>query len=131
MYVVPDELKYTRTHEWAKLSDENYVVVGITDYAQKKLMDIVYVSLPEAGMEVMAGESIADIESGKVSASVYSPVSGVIKKVNYKLEDEPELINKDPYGEGWIVIIKPSLLEEEWNKLLDPEEYKKLIEVES
>jgi len=127
---VPEDLRYTKTHEWAKLTDEGYVVVGITDYAQKKLMDIVYVNLPEVGMDIMAGEEIADIESVKVSASVYAPVSGIIKKVNRRLEDEPELLNKDPYGAGWIVIIKPSLLRDEWDKLLAPEEYRKVIERE-
>jgi len=118
---VPRDRLYTRTDEWAK-KEANVVVVGVTDYAQKKLRDVIGVDLPEEGSEVKKGEPIASIESVKAAADVYSPVSGRVVEVNERLLDEPELINKDPYGEGWIVKIEladPSDLE----KLLTPEQY--------
>jgi len=120
-YRIPRDRLYTKTDEWAK-REANTVIVGVTDYAQKKLRDIVGVDLPEEGQEVRRGEPIASIESVKAAADVYAPVSGRIVEVNERLLDEPELINKDPYGEGWIARIEisdPSELEQ----LLTPEQY--------
>ena len=120
-YLVLRDRLYTETDEWAKKED-SVVVVGVTDYAQKKLRDIVGVELPEVGREVRAGEAIASLESVKAAADVYAPVSGKIVEVNGRLEEEPELINNDPYGEGWlfkIEIVDPKELE----KLLTPEKY--------
>lgn len=95
------ELKYTRTHEWAR-QDGNIVTAGITDYAQDMLKDIVYVELPEIGREVKAGESFAVLESVKAVSDAYAPVDGVVVEINEALLEQPELLNKDPFGEGWI-----------------------------
>ncbi len=130
VYKVPKNLRYTKTHEWARITEEGYVLIGITDYAQKELLDVVHIEFTvEEGSEVVAGEPIADIDSMKTTDSIFSPISGVVKKLNRQLEEEPDLVNKDPYGKGWIALIKPVLLDEEWEKLLTPEEYEKLIKL--
>jgi len=99
---IPDNLKYTKTHEWIDVQDTYAGVCGITDHAQEMLTDIVFVELPEVGIEVKAGEQVAVVESVKAVSDVYAPVSGRITEVNKLLEDKPELLNSDPYGEGWI-----------------------------
>lgn len=110
--------KYTRTHEWVSF-DGDQATVGITDFAQDMLKDIVYIELPDTGQDVQAGKNLAVIESVKAVSDVYSPVDGKVTEVNEALLDQPELLNKDPYGEGWIVKIEmaagyenPSLMEE-------------------
>lgn len=120
-YLVRKDLKYTKTDEWAKKED-NKVREGITDYAQKELKDIVGVELPEVGAEVKKGEAIGTIESVKAVAELYAAVSGKIVEVNERLLDEPELLNKDPYGEGWMVVIEMAD-PKEYDELLSPEEY--------
>ncbi len=125
MSKVPEELKYTKEHEWVKV-DGDVAIVGITDYAQSELGDIVYVELPEVGRKVEKGEAVATIEAVKTAADVYAPVSGEVIEVNSALEEHAELVNKDPYGEGWIVKIKMSN-PDELNELLSAEEYRKLI----
>lgn len=129
-YIILRDRLYTKSDEWV-LKTNNTVTVGITDYAQKKLKDIVGVELPEVGREVEKEESIAVVESIKAAADVYSPVSGVVVEVNEDLYDAPETINADPYGEGWMFKIElkdPKELEE----LLSPEDYaKKVAEEES
>ncbi|ACP35396.1 glycine cleavage system H protein [Sulfolobus islandicus Y.G.57.14] len=122
-YVVLTDRLYTETDEWVVLSNDNVVVVGITDYAQKKLRDIVGIELPQLQKEVKAGESVGVIESVKAAADIFSPLSGIIVEVNSKLLEHPEIINKDPYGEGWIFKLKASKLSEEKEKLLSPEKY--------
>ena len=127
-YIILRDRRYTKSDEWAKLEGD-IAVVGITDYAQKKLRDIVGVELPEAGRKVRAGEAVASIESVKAAADVYAPLSGEIVEVNERLLDEPELLNHDPYGEGWMFKIKvddPS----EYEKLLTPEQYAEKIKKE-
>lgn len=124
--LVPDNLKYTREHEWIRVEGEDLAVIGITDYAQSELSDVVYVELPQVGKQVNKGEEIASVEAVKTVASVYTPVSGEIVEVNGKLKDDPSLINKDPYGEGWICKIKMTN-PEEVKECLSAEEYKKLI----
>jgi len=99
---VPDDLKYTKKHEWARI-DGNQVTIGISDHAQNELTDIVYVELPEAGDEFQAGDEIAVVESVKSTSDIYTPVSGKVIEVNSALEDGGEVINSDPYGEGWLV----------------------------
>jgi len=105
---VPDNLKYTRSHEWVLDNGDGTVTVGITDHAQELLGDMVYVEPPEAGREVEAGEECAVVESVKAASDVYAPVSGTIESGNDRLADEPELVNGDPYGEGWMFRIRVS-----------------------
>ena len=115
---------YTKTHEWVK-REEKLVRIGITDYAQQNLTDVVYVELPKAGKEIKKGDVLASIESVKSVSEVYSPVSGVIREANEGLDDEPEFVNKEPYDNGWLVLIEP---DEEPADLLGAEEYKKVEE---
>ena len=124
--MLPEELYYTESHEWVRVEGEK-ATVGITDFAQSELQDIVYVELPEVGKKVKKGEVLCSIDSVKSSAEVYAPVSGEIIQVNEALNDQPELVNKDPYGEGWLVVIK---LEnpDELSQLLSASRYKELIE---
>jgi len=102
----PEELKYTKEHEWLRLEDGRLARVGVTHYAQHQLGDVVFVELPAAGDAVSAGQSIAVVESVKSVSDIYAPVSGRIVEVNSALEDQPELINEDPYGRGWIAVIE-------------------------
>lgn len=122
---IPPNLKYTNDHEWALITDD-IALVGITEYAQSQLGDIVYVELPQVGAIVQQGAAIGTIEAVKTVADVYSPVSGEIIAVNTALKDASELINKDPYGEGWIAKIKITN-QGEINNLLSPADYQKLI----
>jgi glycine cleavage system H protein len=123
-YLVKEALLYTDTDEWVQVVGD-LIVVGITDYAQKKLRHVVNVELPEAGREVRRGEVIATLESVKAIADIYTPVDGTIVEVNDKLTTSPDLINKDPYGNGWVAKIKVSGT---LPKLLTPDEYVKYIE---
>ncbi|AIY86293.1 glycine cleavage system protein H [Thermotoga sp. 2812B] len=113
--------KYTKTHEWVVVEDK-VATVGITNHAQEQLGDVVYVDLPEVGREVKRGEVVASIESVKAAADVYAPLSGKIVEVNEKLDTEPELINKDPEGEGWLFKMEISD-ESELEDLLDEQAY--------
>lgn len=106
-FTVPEDLRYTESDEWVRV-EGNTVVIGITDYAQKKLKDVVGVELPEKGRSYRRGEVLAVLESIKATGEVYSPVDGEVVEVNERLVDEPELVNMDPYGEGWIAKLKPS-----------------------
>lgn len=123
-----DELFYTENHEWIR-QENGEIVEGITDYAQSELSDIVYIELPEEGVEVHKGEAIGTIEAVKTVSDLYTALSGKIVEVNRELEGHPDLINKDPYDAGWIVRIKISD-PEELKDLLDAEEYKGIIERE-
>lgn len=122
---VPEELRYSKTHEWVKL-EGSAATIGITDFAQGELSDIVMVELPQAGREVKIEDSIGVIEAVKAVSDLYSPVSGKIAEVNDKLSSAPETINSDPYGEGWIVkmeLADPSELE----NLMDATAYKEFL----
>ena len=127
MTELPDDRRYTAEHEWAILS-EGRVTVGITDYAQDQLGDVVYVGLPEPGTEVHAGEALGEVESTKSVSDIYSPVSGRVLERNAEVEQHPELINSDPYGDGWLVIIEPS--DGGLDDLLDAAAYRRLTEGE-
>ncbi len=123
--MIPSDLKYTKDHEWARQEDGK-VRVGITDHAQKELGDVVFVELPEVGRAVKKGELVATVESVKAVGEVFAPVSGEIVEVNKTLESSPDLVNKDPYGEGWIFVIRPEN-PAELDELLDAEGYKALV----
>ena len=125
-YEVPEQLYYTKEHEWVSVSD-NTATVGITDYAQKSLHEIVYVELPEVGRELTQGEVMGSVESVKAVSDIYAPVSGKVVEVNEKLLDEPETINNDPYGEGWIAKIELANFEQDKKKLLTAEQYRNLL----
>ena len=125
-YEIRIGLLYTEEHEWIKVEDGK-ARVGVTDYAQKSLHEIVYVELPEEGMEVKQMKPMGTVESIKAVSEVYSPVSGRVIKINERLRDSPELVNESPYGEGWIAMIEPSNLDEELKRLLTPEQYADLL----
>ena len=122
----PEELRYSSDHEWAKLEDGK-VRIGITDYAQDALGDVVFVQVPDNGISVKAGESFAEVESTKSVSDIYAPVTGTVVEVNADLNDAPQRINEDPYGDGWICVIElsdPSQLD----GLLDAAGYRALVE---
>ena len=120
---VPADRQYTRDHEWAREQDGR-VVVGITHYAQDQLGDVVFVGLPEPGSEVRAGEPLGEVESTKSVSDVYSPVTGKVLEKNAEVEQTPELVNSDPYGQGWLVSIEPSGTPE---GLLSADDYRAFI----
>ena len=119
---IPSDLKYTKDHEWVRIESER-CRVGITDYAQDSLHEIVYADLPKVGRVLGKGESFGTVESVKAVSEVYSPVSGEVVAINQKLADAPELVNKQPYGEGWLILIRHSKLEEEDDSLMSAEAY--------
>lgn len=120
----PEDLAYTPEHQWVRRKDEKTVVVGITDYAQAELGDVVFVDLPQLGRKVNAGDSLLVVESVKAISDVYAPVSGEIIAVNEALEDEPELVNQEPYGKSWLVEIS---MTEDMPSLLTAQEYEKQL----
>ncbi len=120
----PAELKYSKDHEWVKTIDESTVLVGITDFAQSELGDLVFINLPQEGDEVTAEESFCDVESVKAVSDVMSPCTGVIAEVNAELEDEPQLLNEDPYG-AWIAKIKDI---SSFGELMSADEYESFVQ---
>jgi glycine cleavage system H protein len=123
---VPDDLKYTAEHEWVRSSGGSSTLrVGITDYAQEALGDVVYVSLPEVGADVTRGAAVGEIESTKSVSDIYAPLTGSVSARNEKLDEHPELINSDPYGEGWIIEIEVADNSEK-DELLDAAAYSTL-----
>lgn len=126
MSEVPDELRYTKEHEWVRVKG-NRAVVGITDHAQTELTDVVYVELPEVGAEFSAGEEFAVVESVKAASEIYAPVTGKVAEVNKGLDDRPELVNDSPYEEGWLVVFEVTG-KVEGEGLLTAEQYRRLIE---
>lgn len=125
----PKHLKYSREHEWVKV-EGNVALVGITDYAQSELGDVVYVELPEVGTEVEANSTFGVVESVKAVSDLYAPVTGSVTEINRQLEEEPELVNSDPFEDGWMIKIAMSDTSE-LNDLLDADEYKTFVEQES
>lgn len=126
MTEVRDNLLYTESHEWV-LKKDGVVRIGITDYAQEHLTDVVYVELPKVGDKFSKGDEIATVESVKSVSEIYAPVSGEVVEVNEKLEDEPELINTSPYDDGWLAEIRMDD-ESELEKLLPPSDYEKKLD---
>jgi glycine cleavage system H protein len=128
MQEIPGDLKFLKSHEWARVEDKGTVTVGISDHAQGLLGDLVYVELPSVGDTVKAGTACAVVESVKAASDVYTPVSGEIIAINEALPDKPETINEDAYGDGWLFVVKPDNLAEDQDELLDPDAYAELIE---
>jgi len=118
MFEVPDDLRYLESHEW--VSEPDPVRVGISDFAQDELGDVVFVELPEAGDDLAAGEEFGVVESIKAVSDLYAPVSGEVVAVNEELVDQPELVNEDPYGDGWMLELEPA----------DPDEFENLLSAE-
>jgi glycine cleavage system H protein len=125
-FQIPSEFYYTKEHEWVRVEGIN-CRIGVTDYAQNSLHEIVYVDLPKVGAKVAQMQSLGTVESVKAVADVYSPVSGVVLEVNGELSNAPELVNKSPYEKGWITIIKPDDLKKELSTLMRPEAYRDFV----
>lgn len=127
MSELPGDLLYTKDHEWLRKEDDGSVSVGITDHAQAALGDLVYVELPEIDQDVELNGEMAVVESVKAASDVYAPIAGVVVAVNETLADDPETINNDPYGAGWIVRLQPSADIDE-GELMDPGAYQELLD---
>ncbi len=127
MMEFPQDLRYTAEHEWTR-PDGDRVVIGITDHAQHELGDVVYVELPEVGTELTQGSPFGVIESVKAASDLFAPLSGEVVAVNGALETAPQLVNESPYGDGWIVTIRPSRPDAEEAKLMDAEAYSQLVQ---
>jgi glycine cleavage system H protein len=123
---VPDDLRYTSDHEWARLED-GLVRIGITDYAQDALGDVVFVQVPDVHTEIKAGDRFSEVESTKSVSDIYAPITGTIVEVNTDLADAPQRINEDPYGDGWLCVIRPAD-DAELESLLDAAAYQALID---
>jgi len=130
-YEVPEGLYYSKDYEWAKIEGDK-VRVGITDYAQKQLREVVYVELPSVGDAVTQNQPYGSIESVKAVSDLVAPISGTIEEVNQEVMDKPEIVNEDPYGKGWLLVVKPSNLQEELKNLMTDQQavewHKSLIE---
>ena len=129
MSEIPGDLKFLKSHEWARVEDSGRVTVGISHHAQGLLGDLVYVELPNVGDTIEAGASCAVVESVKAASDVYSPVSGTIVEVNAALADKPETINEDAFGEGWLFVVQPTDTEA-FADLLSPDDYAQMLEDE-
>jgi len=125
MSELPGDLKYTKEHEWLRQEEDGTVTIGITDHAQSALGDLVYVELPEVGHDVESGGEMAVVESVKAASDVYAPISGEVVAVNEDLADDPEKINADAYGDGWIVRMQPTGDDEE---TMNPDEYQEFLD---
>jgi glycine cleavage system H protein len=129
MSEIPGDLKFLKSHEWARVEGDGKVTVGISDHAQGLLGDLVYVELPDVGDRVEAGNASAVVESVKAASDVYAPVSGKVVEVNSALADKPETINEDAYGDGWLYVVEVED-PEQLNELLGPDDYAELLEEE-
>lgn len=125
MSELPGDLKYTKEHEWLRQEEDGSVTIGITDHAQSALGDLVYVELPEVGLDVESGGEMAVVESVKAASDVYAPISGSVLAVNEVLSDDPEKINADPYGDGWIVRLQPA---DDASDTMDPNAYQAFLD---
>jgi glycine cleavage system H protein len=129
MNEIPGDLKFMKSHEWARVEGDGKVTIGISDHAQGLLGDLVYVELPNVGDRVEAGNAVAVVESVKAASDVYTPVTGKIVEVNAALSDKPETINEDAYGDGWLFVVEAEE-PEQLNELLGPDDYAELLEAE-
>ncbi len=131
MSEIPGDLKFLKSHEWARIEGDGKITVGISDHAQELLGDLVYVDLPSVGDRIDAGNACAVVESVKAASDVYAPISGTITAVNAALVDKPETINEDAYGEGWLFVVDVEdndQLNDQLNELLAPDDYAELLE---
>ena len=126
---VPSDLKYLETHQWVRVDENGLATVGITDFAQQQLGDVVYIGVPELGTTVTGGEEAGVAESVKSASDVFSPVTGEVVEINERLEDEPEKVNEDPYGEGWLFRVKMTD-DGELDGLMDADTYRDLVAAE-
>lgn len=129
MNEIPGDLKFLRSHEWARIEDNGRVTIGISEHAQGQLGDLVYVELPDIGDHVDQGAACAVVESVKAASDIYSPIAGKVVAVNQALSDKPETINEDAYGEGWLFVLQPDDLAQ-MEELLAPDDYATMIEEE-
>ena len=129
MSELPGDLLYTREHEWLRREEDGNVTVGITDHAQAALGDLVYVELPDVGQDVESGGDMAVVESVKAASDVYAPIDGSVVEINEDLADDPEKINADPYGDGWIVRLEPAG-DVDGGELMSPDDYQALLDEE-
>ena len=129
MSEIPGDLRFLKSHEWARVEGSGRVTIGISDHAQGLLGDLVYVELPNVGDRIEAGTAAAVVESVKAASDVYSPLTGTVVEVNSDLADKPETINEDAYGEGWIFVVAPDDMDQ-LNDLLAPDDYAELLEDE-
>ncbi|WP_140909308.1 glycine cleavage system protein GcvH [Cognatiluteimonas lumbrici] len=127
MSEIPGDLKFNKSHEWARVEGDGKVTVGISDHAQELLGDLVYVELPNVGDRIEAGNACAVVESVKAASDVYAPVTGTVVEVNAALADKPETINEDAYGDGWLFVLEVEDAEQ-LNEMLDPDAYAELLE---
>lgn len=127
---VPEDVKYAKSHEWARIEADGSITVGITDHAQQALGDLVYVELPEVGQEVEVGAECAVVESVKAASDIFSPANGKVIKINAALADEPELVNKSPYFDGWLFKIQPDADDNGMDELISAEKYRVFLENE-
>jgi len=127
MSQIPEELRYATSHEWVRMEDDGNVYVGISDHAQDSLGDLVFVEPPEVGDEISTGDECGVVESVKAASDIYAPMSGEVIAVNENLEDSPELVNQDPYGDGWIYQLKPAN-KAEFDELLSADDYATTLE---
>ena len=125
----PTDCKYAATHEWARLEEDGSVTVGISDFAQNALGDVVYAELPEEGQQVSGGDEAGVVESVKAASDIYSPISGTVVAINEALEDEPEKVNQDAYGDGWFFRVEPNDLTQ-LEDMLDAEAYQDICDAE-
>ncbi|MDO8056910.1 MAG: glycine cleavage system protein GcvH [Candidatus Hermodarchaeota archaeon] len=125
MSKIPSDLLYTKEHEWVR-QEKGSIRVGITDYAQEELHEIVMVELPSVGTTITAGDTFGTVDSVKATSELFSPISGEVVEANEKLEEAPELVNNDPYGDGWMIVVKPSS-PDEVKELMSPDAYSKFI----
>ena len=126
MSSVPTELRYTREHEWARLEDGGRVTVGITEFAQDRLGDIVFLDLPAVGAAVSTGDPMGEVESTKSVSDIFAPLSGTVTEVNGESRDDPAVVNQDPYGAGWLVVIQPTSAGD-YTTLLTAEQYEAFV----
>lgn len=129
MSEAPGDLKYSKSHEWVRANDDGTLTIGITDHAQQQLGDLVYVEVPEPGRELAAEEACAVVESVKAASDVYAPVAGTVVEANEELADSPEAVNKDAYGAGWLIKLKPADADA-LNELMDAEQYQAYVATE-